>query len=164
MLLLVPLIAAQALTVISLNDRHTAANEARDLTRSIDLMAIVGSMYTPLALETASSLGLAEVDRMGVPRSVVTDVTGFDYGPYVTESRIAIDAAFDHLLVDHAEVVLPDGRRWSTRSPRFASNSTASGRCSTPAPPCRPTWRRRCSRSTTSCGRWRTWRARSTTT
>ncbi|MCX6522516.1 MAG: EAL domain-containing protein [Actinobacteria bacterium] len=111
MLLLVPLIAAQALTVISLNDRHTAANEARDLTRSIDLMAIVGSMYTPLALETAASMGLAEVDRMGVPRSVVTEVTGFDYGPYVTESRVTIDAALDHLVMDHAEVVLPDGRR-----------------------------------------------------
>lgn len=111
LLLLVPLIAAQALTLISLNDRHTAAAEARDLTDAIDLMAIVGSMYAPLALETASSLGLAEVDRMGVPRSVVTDVTGFDYGPYVTESRVAIDAAFDHLMLDHATVVLPDGRR-----------------------------------------------------
>ncbi len=110
MLLLVPLIAAQALTVISLIDRHTAANEARDLTEAIDLMAIVGSMYTPLALETAASLGLAEVDRLGVPRTVVTEVTGFDYGPYVTESRVGNDAALDHLLVDHAEVVLPDGR------------------------------------------------------
>lgn len=110
LLLLVPLLAAQGLTGASLLDRDEAAGAARDLARRIDLVAEVGAMFAPVALETAASLGMAEVDRLGVDRAIVTQVLGVDYDPYITGSRAQVDTGLDHLVADHSDVMLPSGR------------------------------------------------------
>ena len=110
LLLLVPLLAAQWLTVASLMDRDQAAAAARDLSQRIDLVAEVGAMFAPVALETAASLGMAEVDRLGVDREIVTQVLGVDYALYIVDSRTEVDDGLDHLVADHPDVVLPSGR------------------------------------------------------
>ena len=110
LLLLIPLVAFQALTVTSLLERRAAADEARRLARDIDLMAEVGGLYAPIALEAAASVGMAEVDRIGVDRQVVVDVIGIDYVPYIERSRAEADDLLDQLIEDHADLMLLDGR------------------------------------------------------
>ncbi len=109
LLLLVPLLAAQALTASSLLDRSAAAREGRDLAQRIDLAATVGAMYAPVALETATSLGMAEIDRLGVDRVVVTEITGIDYWPYIERSRNLNNRALDALVAASGDVVLMNG-------------------------------------------------------
>jgi diguanylate cyclase (GGDEF)-like protein/PAS domain S-box-containing protein len=116
MLLLVPLVAFQVLTINSLRDRNAAAAEARRLAGDIDLMGEVGALYAPVALEAAASIGLAEVDRIGVDRQIVLDVTGLDYAPYIERARVEADQVLDHLEASHSDLLLPDGQTLGVRT------------------------------------------------
>ncbi len=128
-LLLVPLVAAQLLTALTLLDRRSAATEARELACEIELVAEIGVMYAPASIEVVASLGLAEVDRLGVDRAVVAEVLGFSYQPYLTGSRAAVDLGLDHLASNHADVVLPSGDRIGDRV-REVRESLAASRAS----------------------------------
>ncbi|HEY4333812.1 MAG TPA: hypothetical protein VGM78_14625, partial [Ilumatobacteraceae bacterium] len=59
LLLLIPLVLAQVLVMRDLNQRRTAAHDAKDLAGRISLMSAVGSIYGPAAFEEMTSLGLA---------------------------------------------------------------------------------------------------------
>ena len=110
LLLLIPLVAAQVLTANTLSDRRAAATGARELADEIDLVAVVGTMYAPVALETAASVGMAWLDATGVPREIVTEVTGIDYDPYLDSARTLVDDTLGHLITAHPDQVLVDGR------------------------------------------------------
>ncbi|MFN8022841.1 MAG: EAL domain-containing protein [Acidimicrobiales bacterium] len=125
LLLLVPLVAAQVLTFNTLSDRRREAQGARDLAAEIDLVAVVGSMYAPVALETAASVGMAWLDEHGVPRDIVTQVTGVDYDAYLASARSLVDDALDHLADDHAGVVLDDGTTVGTETAAVRAALTA---------------------------------------
>lgn len=125
LLLLVPLLAAQALVGTTLIARDAAAEEARDLASDIDLLAVVGALYAPVAMETAASLGMAEVDRIGVDRAIVTQVLGLDYWPYIAGARREVDDVLDHLVLDHQNTTLPSGRTIGARIAQIRIGLTA---------------------------------------
>lgn len=110
LLLSLPLIAAQTMAYATLDDRHDTAVQARALAEEIDLVADIGMLFAPIALEKAASFGLAEVDRMGVDRDLVASVTGIDYETYVASARDELDASLDHLVEEFADLPTPSGR------------------------------------------------------
>ncbi len=110
LVLSVPLLAAQVLAGITLYDRHHTAAQARALTEQIDIVAPIGLLLAPATLEHTASLGLAEVDRLGVDRDLVTTVTGIDHQAFIASARTSLDEAFEQLAV-FSDVTLPSGER-----------------------------------------------------
>jgi diguanylate cyclase (GGDEF)-like protein/PAS domain S-box-containing protein len=110
LLLSIPLLAAQAMAAIALVERHRTAADARELTREIDLVADVGLLFAPIALEKAASVGLATLDQIGADRDIVTEVTGIDYETYIADARVDLDEGLEHLVEEFADLMLPSGQ------------------------------------------------------
>ena len=115
LLLGAPLVVAQVLMLQELDDRRVAVAQAQDLSDDIDLMTDAGALAVPSAFEEMTSLGLAEVDALGIDRQVLADTIGLDYGPLLDEARTGLDAALEHLVIGHGTTILADGRTIAER-------------------------------------------------
>lgn len=108
-LVVLPLIAVTVLATKRIEFEQQAAASASDLVDVVDLQQAVAAVLPPSQVEWITLTGLAEIDKLGVPREIVVDFTGFDVELMYQENMVDLERAFDHLAGSHGDLQLDGG-------------------------------------------------------
>lgn len=110
-LVIVPMLAVTVLAAQRIQDERRTAREAEKVVDAVGLQQTVADILPPANLERIALEGLARVDELGLPRSLVMTLSGVDLEEVYSGNAARLDAALDRLADGYRDVVLPDGTR-----------------------------------------------------
>jgi diguanylate cyclase (GGDEF)-like protein len=115
----IPVVALTVLGFQRIDAEQTAADQADAVVEAVELHHAVASVYRPAQLERIALEGLARLDELGAPRTVVVDVIGIDLEATFAANSVELDDALDDLRDRHRTIRLDDGELLGDRLGRI---------------------------------------------
>lgn len=114
-LLLLPLLAIVYLGLGTIDREQSDATTARNVAADAELRRTVASVTSPGQLEQLALEGLARIDQLGVPREVITQLTGIDLEATYQNNIADFDAVLQELVDRHGGLELASGDNLAAR-------------------------------------------------
>lgn len=106
-LLVIPLIGLGALTLREIDRNDDQAAAAAAVADAAAVHAAAATLLVPLEVERIVSIGLVSIDELGLERSLVTVLTGVDFGAISLANAERLENSFESLAA-----LLPAGSAW----------------------------------------------------
>ena len=108
-LVVVPIVALTVLSVQRIDADQSAAGQADQMVEAVELQRTVAAVYPYANLERIALEGLARIDELGVPRSLVVTISGVDLETVYSTNAAELDSALDALGDGYRTVEVGDG-------------------------------------------------------
>ena len=109
MLVVAPILAVTVLSVQRIDADQRAAQQAESVVAVVELQRTVAAVYPYANLERIALEGLARIDELGVPRSLVVTISGVDLESVYSTNAAELDRTLDALADRYRSVDLGDG-------------------------------------------------------
>ena len=109
MLVVVPILAVTVLSVQRIDADQRAARQAESVVAVVELQRTIAAVYPYANLERIALEGLARIDELGVPRSLVVTISGVDLESAYSTNAAELDRTLDALADRYRSVDLGDG-------------------------------------------------------
>lgn len=126
-LVFVPLLAVGYLGFDTVQRERDNTAVARQVVVTAELRQAVAAVVGPAQLEQLALEGLNRIDELGIPRPVVSELSGVDFVEVYRNNVPVLDGVLDDLVADYGDLVLADGQTLSTRI-SFARGALATQR------------------------------------